>query len=791
MSDRSLVWDFVVVDKGSAAVEKLGSNFGKFGKVAAVGAGTALAGVAAFGAELIKGTNEAAAYQVLSLKTAAVLKSTGNAAHTSVAGIQDLAGSLESMSGVDEMLIVNGENVLATFTNVRNEAGKGNDIFNQATVSALDMSVALGTDLSSANIQLGKALNDPVKGITALSRVGVSFTEAQKDQIAVLMKSGDVMGAQKIILKELTTEFGGAAKAAGSGFTGSWARVKDVISDTFRALGQQLLPALTRLGDWLASEGLPRVIEFSKSLGEKLAPAVTGIKTAFYDAYQILQAFITGFQNKGPIDGMSSSMTNVGKAGGYVRDAFNGLRTAGYAVYDWLANKLIPVIASATHSALPLFGGGIKAIRDGLNELIRAFRGSGGTANDFKTILSQLWSFTSKYIIPVVVFLSSVVFRALAEEFKVTAWIVSNVVLPVLGVLVRAIKIQNTEIGYAAKIIGWFIDQLVSGFKFGYNKVVGFINGIVASISRAFHNPLGMLKDAGMNILYGLRDGMFGALTGLGGWVITIGNKIVSAVKGFFGIKSPSTVFHGIGQHMLQGLINGLADHNPLDIAKKVFGSLPKALVSMFNKGMLGNIGKLGSKALSALGSALGGIFGGGGGGGSGVQRWAGVASQALALAGAPQSWLASLLRRMNQESGGNPNAINLTDSNARAGDPSRGLMQTIGATFAAYAGPFIGRGIYDPLANIYAAIKYTMARYGSGPAGWDRAGGYDSGGWLLPGTTLAYNGTGRPERVRTAEQEAALGGAVFNNYGVITTADVEDWFSKVQRDVNRKRGVR
>jgi SLT domain-containing protein len=131
---------------------------------------------------------------------------------------------------------------------------------------------------------------------------------------------------------------------------------------------------------------------------------------------------------------------------------------------------------------------------------------------------------------------------------------------------------------------------------------------------------------------------------------------------------------------------------------------------------------------------------------GTGSARWKGVALSALSAAGEPASWINSLLRRMQQESGGNANAINLWDSNAAHGDPSRGLMQTIMATFNAYAGPYRSRGIYDPFANIYAAIKYTVARYGSGPAGWDRKGGYKLGGltgyetgaWKIPRDQIA-----------------------------------------------------
>jgi SLT domain-containing protein len=106
----------------------------------------------------------------------------------------------------------------------------------------------------------------------------------------------------------------------------------------------------------------------------------------------------------------------------------------------------------------------------------------------------------------------------------------------------------------------------------------------------------------------------------------------------------------------------------------------------------------------------------------------------------------------MNQESGGNPRAINLWDSNAARGTPSIGLMQTIGPTFSAYAGPFRGRGIYDPLANIYAGLNYAVNRYGSLQYAMDKPGGYRNGGWLKPGQ-LGYNETSRPEAVFTQEQ--------------------------------------
>lgn len=132
--------------------------------------------------------------------------------------------------------------------------------------------------------------------------------------------------------------------------------------------------------------------------------------------------------------------------------------------------------------------------------------------------------------------------------------------------------------------------------------------------------------------------------------------------------------------------------------------------------------------------------------GGAGASQWTPQVLQALQMLGQPASLLPNVLRRMMQESGGNPNAINLWDSNAAAGHPSIGLMQTIGPTFDAYAGPFRAAGIRDPMANIYAGLNYAMHAYPSLQYAMDKPGGYDNGGFMLD--KPAVNSTGKPEMI-------------------------------------------
>ena len=223
--------------------ESFGGRMKGMGKAALVAGGAA--GVAALAASVKIGVDEMTEAAKVGAQTEAVLKSTGGAAGVSSKQVADLAESLMKKSGVDDEAIQSGENLLLTFTNLQNRAGKGNDIFNQATKAMLDMSVALGTDTKTSAIQLGKALNDPLKGVTKLQKIGVTFTEGQKRQIEAMVKAGDTAGAQKVILEELNREFGGSAEAAGKTLPGQINVLKESFSNLAGELLGTLLPSLS------------------------------------------------------------------------------------------------------------------------------------------------------------------------------------------------------------------------------------------------------------------------------------------------------------------------------------------------------------------------------------------------------------------------------------------------------------------------------------------------------------------------------------------------------------------
>ena len=191
------------------SVRSLGSNFAALG-VALAGAGALIA----------KNVQSLARIESINAQTAQTISTMGNAANISAKEVEALAGQLEALTATEAESIQEGANLLLTFRNISNQAGEGNDIFSQTTAIMVDMGRALREDAASSAIRLGKALNDPISGLTALRKVGVQFDDQQENTIRALQTSGDLMGAQKIILAELQAQFGGSGAAYAKTFSG-------------------------------------------------------------------------------------------------------------------------------------------------------------------------------------------------------------------------------------------------------------------------------------------------------------------------------------------------------------------------------------------------------------------------------------------------------------------------------------------------------------------------------------------------------------------------------------------
>ncbi len=186
---------------------------------------------------------------------------------------------MAQLTGISNDTIQSSENVLLTFRNL------GHDIFPQAEQAILDVSVAMHEDLQSATVQVGKALNDPITGMTALQRIGVTLSQSQKDLVKHFIDTGQTAKAQSVIIAELTKEFGGSAEAAGKTLPGKLAILNEKWDEAKEKVAGVIIPILSDLvdkyvmplADWLGKQ-LPGAIQVTTNfLNNQLMPAINSL----------------------------------------------------------------------------------------------------------------------------------------------------------------------------------------------------------------------------------------------------------------------------------------------------------------------------------------------------------------------------------------------------------------------------------------------------------------------------------------------------------------------------------
>lgn len=261
------------LQKADGYSKRLKGSMEKLGKSMAIGLGVGAGAAIAFGKSALDAAQEAEQVQN---RVAAIIKATGGAANVSAKQIEKFAQKQQMLVGVDDEVLKKSYGILLTFKNVRNEAGKGNDVFNRTARSLADLAAAGFGNTDSAAKAMGKALQDPIKGVTALSRAGITFSEDQKKMIRSLVESGDLLTAQKIILGEVEGQVGGTAKA---GVTAS-ERMKIAFGELQEQVGTALLPAFTKLSDWMIDTGLPAAQKFFKWMDDN-RPTVLAVAGAF------------------------------------------------------------------------------------------------------------------------------------------------------------------------------------------------------------------------------------------------------------------------------------------------------------------------------------------------------------------------------------------------------------------------------------------------------------------------------------------------------------------------------
>lgn len=442
-------------DNASSKLAKLSANLKTGLTTAVVGAGAAFGGLAVLVKQSIDAADEATKVQA---QLEAVLKSTGNAAGLYAEDILDQAKALQKVTTFGDEAITSTANLLLTFTNIKGA------VFQEALPAILDMSVALGQDLKGSAIQVGKALNDPINGITALRKVGVAFTDEQQKQIEVLVKSGKTMEAQRMILKELGTEFGGSAQAQAETFGGKMTQLKEQIGDLMEAIGVGFIPLLTKITTFLQPiiDQITTWIELNPELVGKIiafSGIASGLVVVLGGLGLVLPAIITGFQLLiGPVGLVLLGITGVSVA-------VAAMITKWQEVSAFLNDNVRPTFDQIKIVVMSVWSAFVDFMKPAIDSLWEAIRFNLWPA------LQDFWNVIKNQLLP-----------ALAEFWEASKPIVTLVGLTLYGAFLVLIKGLTITLNILVRIIAFFTELasvITEVFVIALQKAVDWINKIV------------------------------------------------------------------------------------------------------------------------------------------------------------------------------------------------------------------------------------------------------------------------------------------------------------------------
>jgi phage-related protein len=265
--------DTAGLSKASGDIEQAGGKVSKsMGGVAkAVGGAFAVGAVVAFGKSAVGAAEESAE---ATARLDNVFKQMGDTTGEASKAAQDYASELSAQTAIEDEAIMSAQAMLATFGKVSDETARNAGVFDRATAAAADLAATGFGSLEGNAVQLGKALQDPVKGITALAKSGVTFTDAQKAMIKSMVESGDHLGAQQLVLAAIEKQVKGTAAATAS----ESEKMATSFGEVQESLGTALLPALNELAPILAK--VAKFIADNSSVIVPLVGVVLGLAAA-------------------------------------------------------------------------------------------------------------------------------------------------------------------------------------------------------------------------------------------------------------------------------------------------------------------------------------------------------------------------------------------------------------------------------------------------------------------------------------------------------------------------------
>lgn len=474
-----------------------------------------------------------------------------------------VAEATARLTGVDQNAIKETQAKLATFKEIAQTADQVGGSFDRATMAAIDLAAAgFGTAEGNA-VQLGKALNDPIKGLASLSKSGVTFTDAEKDRIKALVESGEVGTAQTLILEAIEKQVGGTAEATANASD----KMRVGFSQLAERLGLLLLPLFEKFTDFLLNKVLPVVDRIIDAFSEGgLAGVFRLVSDSVSSEGPKVVSAIEGF---------------FIKAFNWIKDTglpllFGILLKLGVAIVEWVAPRVIPLLKAIADLYITAYGWillvGLPLLLEKLKVLgeaivdwvgprimpflqeLAAFIGAGARwvldvglpmlAEKLSTLAGELVAWIGPKIAPMLEKLGE--FGGAAAK-----WIIGTGVPLLVGkmfelslelwkwILPTIPKVLGKLLEWSVKIGTWFLTTGLPAF-IGYGLDIG--KGILDGIIEAIGKFIGMLFDLGVDIVNGIVDGIKSAAGSIGSAILGAipgGDMLGSALGAVGGFLSP------------------------------------------------------------------------------------------------------------------------------------------------------------------------------------------------------------------------------------------------------------
>jgi hypothetical protein len=443
----------------------------------------------------------------------------------------ELADAYKELAGGSDDAVIAAQAVLLKFQSINEDA------FEPALNTTLDLAAIMGIDAASAAEQLGRALEDPERATRLLKAAGVVLTDQEKEQIKAWTESGDAASAQAFILEKLSVASAGAAADLANTTGGQLAIFQESIADAGETIATAFLPILQKLFDDYLKPLLPVIEDFAESISVQVLPAFAELQGRLQDILPIIQPLIDSGRELGRA--FVESLPEIKAAG---EDLVAFFHTEFGIAIPSVINDVASIVANLSHiweehgdTIMLVISTTFKIISA---VILGALKIIAGAIDAQLTLMAGLFDFWS----------------AIIEGRWIDAFAgLFDTVIDVTGIIMK------TLIEFIAIATSVVSDGMRDAFADWVMTATGGVQDALIQAGRAILQFKGMFEEAAVQLMAGIRDGIWRGL----GWVLDaargVAQAAVNAIQNTLGIHSPSQVMMElVGMPISEGIAEGI-----------------------------------------------------------------------------------------------------------------------------------------------------------------------------------------------------------------------------------------